>query len=282
MSARSRFFIVLTVILCLFAGGAPLSGQTPLKILISNDDGIDAPGLAALYERLTKIGTVVVAAPSQNYSGASHSMTFSGNIFVTEREKDGTKWFGIKATPATCVRLALESLVAEKPDLVVTGINNGENLGTITFYSGTCGCACEAAVKGIPAIAVSLSPGPTMDYGPAADCIVDLIRALREKPMKPGLFLNVNVPNLPKDEIKGMMVVPQDMRPSNQSYARKVDSLGQVYYLNSFKALEAETEKTDVWAVRNGYISITPFLLDQTSATELDSLESLKIAGWKK
>ncbi len=282
MNAKARIVIVLTVILCLFAGGAALSGQTPLKILISNDDGIDAPGLAALYERLSKIGTVVVAAPSQNYSAASHSMTFSGSIFVTEREKDGTKWFGIKATPATCVRLALESLVAEKPDLVVTGINNGENLGMITFYSGTCGCAREAAVKGIPAIAVSLSSGKTMDYGPAADAVVDLIRALMEKPMKPGLFLNVNVPNLPKGEIKGMMFVPLDMRPSYQFYERKVEASGQVYYLNSFKLLEAGTKKTDVWAVCNGYISITPFLLDQTSATDLDSLQSLKIPGWKK
>jgi len=282
MRARARIVIVLTVILCLCAGGAPLSGQTPLKILIANDDGIDAPGLAALYDRLSKIGTVVVAAPSQNYSGASHSMTFSGNIFVTEKEKDGTKWFGIKATPATCVRLALESLVAEKPDLVVTGINRGENLGMDTYYSGTCGCACEAAVKGIPAIAVSLTSGKSMDYGPAADAVVDLILALREKPLKPGLFLNVNVPNLPKDEIKGMMVVPLDMRPSIESYTRSVDAQGQVYYLSSFKALEAGTEKTDIWAVRNGYISITPFLLDQTSAADLAPLESLKIPNWKK
>lgn len=122
---------------------------------------------------------------------------------ISESERKGSKWYAIKALPATCVRLALESLLAEKPDLVVSGINRGENLGVVSFYSATVACSREAAIKGIPAVAVSLESGKTMDYAPAADFIVSLVREMKEKRLKPGVFLNVNVPNLPEDKIKG-------------------------------------------------------------------------------
>jgi 5'-nucleotidase len=283
MKRKSSLCIALHLVFSIFlVAGAQLFGQAPFKILISNDDGINAPGIAALFEKLSIIGTVTVAAPAQNSSGASHSMTFSEPILVMESEKNGSKWFSIKATPATCVRLALESLVSEKPDLIVTGINKGENLGTVTYYSGTVGCAREAAVKGIPAIAVSLANGPTMDYGPAAEFVADLVRKLKENSLKPGVFLVVNVPNLPQDQIKGLMVVPQDTRPSYEFYERRVNPSGQVYFWNTYKELEPGQDKTDVWALRNGYISIVPFQIDQTSFDELKSLESIKIGNWNK
>jgi 5'-nucleotidase len=272
------------IFLILIFGGASSSfnyGQAPLKILVSNDDGIEAPGIAALCAALSRIGTVTVAAPTQNYSGASHSMTFSDPIFVTESERNGSKWFGIKATPATCVRLALGTLV-ETPDLVVTGINRGENLGKDTFYSATVGAAREAALKGIPAIAVSLANGPKMDYGPAAAFIADLVQNIKKIPFETIIFLNVNVPNLPKDQLKGVMVVPQDMRPALEAYEKRVNPSGRIYFWNIYKDLDAGEKKTDVWAVRNGYISITPFQTDQTNAAALKQLESLKLSGWEK
>jgi 5'-nucleotidase len=281
---RKTYALVIlnAIFLILVGGGVPLSSQTPLKILISNDDGIDAPGIAALFEHLSRIWTVTVAAPPQNMSGASHSVTSQDPIFVTESEKNGSKWYSIKATPASCIRLALECLLKEPPDFVITGINRGENMGTVTFYSATNSAAREAAFKGIPSIAVNLARGKTMDYGPAAEFIVDLVRALKDKPMKPGTFINVNVPNLPKDQIKGVLVVPQDTRAPIEFYERRVNPSGQVYYWNYYKNHEPGTDKTDVWALHNGYISLTPLQIDQPDRGEANALESLKIGGWKK
>jgi 5'-nucleotidase len=285
LKRKLRACIVFSLTCLIFISivrGEPLSGQSAPRILISNDDGIDALGLAALFKTLSKVGTVIVAAPSQNYSGAGHSMTFYDPIMVTESEKAGSRWFAIKATPATCVRLALESLVTDKPDIVVTGINKGENLGTVTFYSGTVGGAREAAVKGIPAIAVSLENGPVMDYGPAAEFIAGLVQELKDRFPKPGTFLNVNVPNLPKKQIKGVMTVPQDTRPSHEFYERRINPSRQIYFWSAYKELEAGTEKTDVWAVRNGYISLTALQIDQTDHAGLKTLGSLSISNWKK
>lgn len=283
MTRKTYALVILSgILLILVGGGVPLSSLTPLKILISNDDGIDAPGIAALFEHLSRIGTVTVAAPPQNMSGASHTVTSQDPIFVTESEKNGSKWYSIKATPASCIRLALESLLKEPPDFVITGINRGENLGTVMFYSATNSAAREAAFKGIPSIAVNLARGETMDYSPAAEFIVDLIRALKDKPLKPGTFINVNVPNLPKDQIKGVLVVPQDTRAPIEFYERRVNPSGQVYYWNHYKNHEPGTEKTDVWALHNGYISLTPLLIDQTDRAEAKELEVLKIGGWKK
>jgi 5'-nucleotidase len=258
-----------------------LGNQRPLRILISNDDGIDAPGLAALCDQLARIATVTIAAPSQNTSGTSHSMTFSDPIMVTETEKGGVKRYSIEATPATCVRLALESLLEAKPDLVVTGINRGSNLGMVTFYSATVGAAREAATKGIPAVAVSLQRGPIMDYAAAAAFVVELVSELNRRPLDPGLLLNVNIPSLPKDQIKGTLVVPQDLRPALQFYERRVNPRGQVYFWNTYQELDAGPEKTDVWAVRNGYIAVTPFRVDQTDPAKMNKLGRLRGAGRK-
>ena len=277
-----RFIVGSAILLLLIGVSAPQTSQAPLKILLSSDDGFDAPGLAALFEHLSKIGTVTVAAPSQEASGSSHSVTSADPILVKESEKNGSKWYSIKATPATCVRLALENLLAEKPDFVITGINRGENMGTITFYSATVGAAREAAFKGIPAIAVNLARGQNMDYGPAAEFIVDLVKSLKDKPLKPGTFLNVNIPNMPKDQIKGVMVVPQDLRVSIEFYEKRTNPSGQVYYWKSYKNQEPETIKSDVWGLRNGYITITPFSIDQTNYQEIKTLDALKFGGWKK
>ena len=270
------------LLLLLIGVGAPQSGPAPLKILIANDDGIDAPGIAALFEHMSKIGTVTVAAPSQNSSGVSHSVTTNDPIMVKETDKNGSKWFSIVATPATCVRLALENLLTEKPDLVISGINRGENIGTVTFYSATIAAAREAAFKGVPAIDVNLARGEKMDYGPAAEFMVDLVKSLKDKPIKPGTFLNVNVPNLPKDQIKGVLVVPQDLRAPIEFYEKRINPSHQVYYWNYYKNLEPEATKTDIWGLRNGYITITPFSIDQTNYEELKKLDSLNIGGWKK
>ena len=270
------------ILVFFFVADGCLFGQSSFKILISNDDGIEAPGIAALFEKLSAIATVIVAAPAQNYSGVSHGITYLDPIMISESERNGSKWYAIKAMPATCVRLALESLLPDKPDLVVSGINRGENIGVVSFSSATVACSREAAIKGIPAVAVSLESGKIMDYAPAADFIVSLVQEMKEKHLKPGIFLNVNVPNLPKGMIKGAVVTRQDTQASLESYERRVGPRNQVYFWNFYKELDQAPERTDVRAVRNGFISISPFQIDQTDYGELKGLENWNIIKGKK
>jgi 5'-nucleotidase len=251
--------------------------QSAYKILLSNDDGIDAPGLAALFEKCSFLGPVTVAAPRQNQSGVSHGITSDGPIWVEEMEKKGQKWFAIDALPATCVRLALESLLPEKPDIVIAGINKGENTGVVSFYSATVACAREAAFNGLPAIAVHLERGETMDYEGAAAFIVKLVKEIMKKELKPGVFLNINIPALPKERIRGVLITRQDLRATIEYYEKKTDRVGKVYFERSFKRLDATSEKTDIWAIRNGYISVTPMQFDQTDRSELKRLESWEL-----
>lgn len=258
------------------ASGIKTPGPSSLEILLSNDDGINAPGLAVLAEKLSSIAKVTVAAPTQNYGGFGHAMTFLEPMLVSESEKNGAKWYAIKATPPSCVRLAIEALMNQKPDFVVAGINSGENTGIDVYYSATVACAREAAFLGIPAIAVHLTARSSSDYGAAADFVLGLIQTLVKNPLKPGTHLNVNVPGLPKEQIKGVLVARQDLRPTLESFEKRINPRGQVYFWNSYKSLDQGTDKTDVWAVRNGYIAVTPLQIDQTHYPELKNLKSLR------
>ena len=282
MRMTGRFVMGIAIFLLLIGCATPQSNKVPLKILITNDDGIEAPGIAVLFEHLSKIGTVTVSAPATEGSGSSHSMTSQDPIFVEETERKGAKWFAVKGTPATCVRLAVESLLPERPDIVISGINRGQNLGTVTFYSATLGAAREGALCGIPSIAANLARGKTMDYTVAAEFIVELVKSLQDNPMKKGTFLNVNVPNLPKDQIKGVLPVPQDSRGPIIFFEKRATPSGQTYYWYAYKRLEPREIKDDTWAIANGYISVTPFTTDQTDYDEIKKLETRKIGDWKK
>jgi 5'-nucleotidase len=268
-------FLLAAAVRC--AGVEPV----PPKILLSNDDGIEAPGLATLFDALQKVGTVTVAAPVQEQSGISHGMTTRKLIPVRKNERKGATWFAIDATPASCVRLALESLLAEKPDIVISGTNRGENVGLVTFYSATVAAAREAAFLRIPAISVNLQSGPGMDYKIAADIAAALVRELARKGFEKGMLLNINIPALPRDRIKGIMITRQDVRPTVEFFEKKESSDGQDSYWPSYKALDAGPEDTDTWAVRNGYISITPLTLDQTDTASLKTLKDLEKLVWK-
>jgi 5'-nucleotidase len=265
-------FIIAAAVLI----NGPAGADAPLKILVSNDDGADAPGIAALAEALATLGTVTVAAPSQNRSGVSHGMTFSGPIPVQKTGKNGMTWYTIDALPATCVRLALEALLPEKPDIVVSGINRGENSGLVTFYSATVACAREAAFQGIPAIAFSLESSPEMNYTAAADFIVSIVREVKKRGLRRGTYLNVNIPALSKERIKGVMVTRLDLRPSLESYEGKTNAEGQIIFWPLYKELGADDPKADIWALRNGYISMTPMIIDQTDEQGLKDLADMK------
>jgi 5'-nucleotidase len=275
-------FLVLRVgiILLLFTCRAGLS-QSAYKILLSNDDGINSPGLAALVEKLSTLGSVTVAASRDDRSGTSHGITSNVPIKLKQSDRNGVKWYAIDALPATCVRLAIESLLPANPDIVVAGINNGDATGVVSFYSATVACAREAAITGLPAIAVNLEKSETMSYEGAAAFIAALVQEIKYKKLPPGIYLNVNIPALPRGQIRGVMITKQDLRSTRQFYEKRVDSAGEVSYWPSYKHLEPDEKKTDIWALKNGYISITPFQIDQTAHSELKSLESWAITKWK-
>jgi len=275
MTMVALAFLLAAAVRC--AGVEPV----PPKILLSNDDGIEAPGLATLFDALQKVGTVTVAAPVREQSGISHGMTTRKLIPVRKSERKGAMWFAIDATPASCVRLALESLLPEKPDIVIAGTNRGENVGLVTFYSATVAAAREAAFLRIPAISVNLQSGPDMDYKAAADFTSALVRELARKGFEKGMLLNINIPALPKDRIKGIMITRQDVRPTMEFFEKRETGDGQDSYWPSYKTLDAGPENTDTWAVRNGYIAVTPLTLDQTDAAALKRLKGLEKLVWK-
>ncbi|MGA2533977.1 MAG: 5'/3'-nucleotidase SurE [Candidatus Aminicenantales bacterium] len=279
----SRGHAAFAVMIIFLAAAVQCSGQERAapKILLSNDDGIEAPGLIALFNALRNVGTVTVAAPVREQSGISHGMTARKLIPVRLSERQGAKWFGIDATPASCVRLALESLLPGRPDIVVSGINRGENVGLVTFYSATVAAAREAAFLRIPAIAVNLQGGEKMDYAAAADFVAALVRELARGGFGEGLFLNINIPALPRDRIKGILVTRQDLRPTLEYFEKKETRDGQDLYWPSYKTLDAGAGRTDIWAVRNGYVAVTPLTLDQTDAAGLESLKRLEKFAWK-
>ncbi len=281
ISIRAFLSRRILVIALAIAFAVPVQGarsvQRPFRILISNDDGVQAPGIRALFDRLKELGEVTVAAPSANQSGVGHALTFGGPIAVESWESEGLRWFSITASPATCVRLALTSLLPQLPDIVVSGINKGENAGVIAFSSGTVACAREAAYRGIPALAVSLEEGAQMDYAGAADFTARLILEIKGKGLPPGTFFNVNLPGRPSDQIKGVLVTRQDRRPPDEHYARKAAQERKIEYWSVFRPLTGGTKDSDIWALSQGYISITPMTIDQTRSAGFESLRAWDI-----
>jgi len=275
------YIVPFTFFLYFFASPAVLSRQ-PFRILISNDDGINHPGISALVPKLTSLGEVTVAAPPKSQSGVGHGMTFPGPITVEAWERDGVRWFSIEALPATCVRLALTSLLTEKPDVVVSGINKGANLGVITFSSGTVACAREAAYRGIPALSVNMETGETMDYDGAADFIAAFLKEFKTKRLAPGTYLNINIPALPKGQIKGVLATKQDLRPPDDRYEKRMSPQGKTGFWSVYKLLKDGDPKSDTWALSHGYISITPLHIDQTQYSQIKSIETWKFIKQKK
>jgi 5'-nucleotidase len=275
---RLRLDIVLLALVLAAACGpqAPAPAAGPLEILVTNDDGIDAPGIAAVVEALRPLGTVAVAAPDRGRSGASHGVTSDRPIAVRESVRYGVRWIALDALPATCVRLAVEALLPSRPDLVVSGINGGENLGTVTFYSATVGAAREAAFLGLPAIAVNLVRGREQDYGTAAAVTAGVVRALGRDGIGRGTLLNINVPPLPLDRLRGLRITRQDTRAPIHIFKKIELPDGRIEYLPGWKHLEPAGEGTDIWAVRNGYVSVSAFGFDQSAAAAPAAALSLK------
>jgi 5'-nucleotidase len=290
MTAPRRLAMTIALVAALLAAACvapapdtPAAG--PLRILITNDDGIAAPGIRALALALRPLGEVTVAAPSGNRSGSSHGVTSDRPIAVRESRQDGIRWLSVDAVPATCVRLAVERLLPARPDIVLSGINSGENLGAVTFYSATVGAAREAALLGLPAMAVNLAAAEGQDFGTAAAVTAGIIRALGPGGIARGTFLNVNIPAWPRETLRGIRLTKPDTRAPIDHFDELASAGDAKVYAPRWEHLEPAGVDTDIWAVRHGYISISVFGIDQSAAAPpaaglaVRRLESLPVRG---
>ncbi|RMF60952.1 MAG: 5'/3'-nucleotidase SurE [Calditrichaeota bacterium] len=250
-----------------------------MKILLTNDDGINAPGLLALHEELTKVGDVTVVAPDSERSAVGHAITLSDPLRVWNFEKNG-RFFGyaVNGTPADCVKIAYWALLKEKPDLVVSGINLGSNTGINVIYSGTVSAATEGTILEIPSFAVSLTTyrDPHFDY--AAKFSRKLAKIVAEKGLPRGTFLNVNIPSVREEEITGVVISRQGLANYEERFDRRIDPQNRVYYWLTGKKVELEEDNdVDDRAILNNKVSITPLHYDLTNYRFLDELRSWDI-----
>lgn len=249
------------------------------NILITNDDGYQSPALLALVNPLARLGRVTVFAPDHNWSAAGHTKTMHKPLRVDERKlDDGTPLFVTTGTPSDCVGLALLGMMAERPDLVVSGINQGSNMGHDITYSGTVAGAMEAVVFGIPSIAASHELGrpEPPDWGFAARVVAGLAECVLTLGLRTNCLLNVNFPAVPTAEVRGIQWTRLGRRVYRDVLIRREDPRGRPYYWIGGEAPTGEpAEGTDVGALAQGYISVTPLNMDMTDREQLAAL-----AGW--
>lgn len=245
-------------------------------ILVTNDDGIESDALAPLAAALAPLGEVHVIAPEHNWSGASHSITLFRPLRCKPTTlRDGRAAFMTDGSPTDCVRLAVLGFLKHKPDLVVSGINRGANLGDDITYSGTVAAAMEGILSNVPSIAISLASfSGGADFGPAADFAALLAANILERGFSPDALLNVNVPNLPRDRIDGVEVTRLGKRNYRDVLTERLDPYGTPYYWVGGPAVDAAAAEpgTDIDAVRRGMISVTPIHLDLSSHDLIDEL----------
>ncbi|MBL0677117.1 5'/3'-nucleotidase SurE [Aeromonas dhakensis] len=240
-----------------------------MRILVSNDDGVHAEGIRALSEALATCGEVIVVAPDRNRSGASHSLTLEVPLRVTRIAETG--YHAVKGTPTDCVHLAVNELVRPEPDMVVAGINHGANLGDDVIYSGTVAAATEGRHLGFPSLAISLV-GKT-HFATAAHYAALLVKGMMVHPLPADQILNVNVPDLPLDQIKGIRVTRLGNRHRAESVICTEDPRGQpIYWIGPPGSQQDAGEGTDFAAIEQGYVSITPLTIDMTAYSSLAGL----------
>jgi len=238
------------------------------NILITNDDGIHAPGLRALAAALKGLGTLSIVAPSQERSAAAQSLTLRQPIYLDQL---GEREYAVEGTPADAVILAFHSLLKERPDIVVSGINPGANAGENVYYSGTVGAAMEAAINGVPAVAVSVAyKGREFDFAPAGRFTRDLVPLILREGLPKGVLLNVNIPQDWTGEVR---VTRQSSKITRNVLKPGTDPRGRRYFWLSEQQFTGGIEAhTDHAAIRDGAISLTPLVIDQTHAPSVEHL----------
>jgi 5'-nucleotidase len=261
------------------------------KILVSNDDGIFALGVRTLANTLAKAGhDVTVVCPESERSATGHGLTLHqpirAEVVDSIFNSEVTAW-SCSGTPADCVKFALSAVLDRRPDFVVAGINHGSNLGTDILYSGTVSAAMEGTLEGIPSIAVSLCSFTSQEFQPAADFVVGLLDKLSDRPILQATLLNVNVPPLSTQDIAGVKITRQGLRRYIESFEKRLDPRGKSYYWLAGEVIEDIEQPqhiylppqlpTDVWAIRQNYITITPL---QYNLTDVPIVEYLQKDDW--
>jgi 5'-nucleotidase len=241
-----------------------------MRILVSNDDGYLAPGLQALADAMRAFGEVFVVAPEQNHSGASNSLTLNRPLSV-HRAANGFQF--VNGTPTDCVHIALTGLLDHRPDLVVSGINDGQNMGDDTIYSGTVAAAMEGYLFGIPSIAFSLVDKGWAELGTAASIAAQLVGRIARQPLSTPWLLNVNIPNLPPGAMRGTVVTRLGKRhPSEPVVCAQSPRGDTIYWVGPSGLAKDAGEGTDFHAVANGIVSLTPLQIDLTDAAQLPAV----------
>ena len=251
-----------------------------MKILLTNDDGIYAPGILALYKSLKNIADVWIVAPEKEQSAVGHAITLSDPLRVKETEKDGEfLGYAVDGTPADCVKLGVGQIIPHKPDLVISGINMGLNTGDCVIYSGTVSAATEGTILGIPSIAVSIDSFIDTDFSSAAGFTAHLAKNIYKRGLPKGILLNVNVPDVEHSKIEGVAITRQGRFTFRDGFEKRQDPRGRTYYWLEYEELITMEENgdTDLAAVRQNKISITPLQHDLTDYNFLETLKSWKI-----
>lgn len=241
-----------------------------MRILLSNDDGYLAPGLACLAGALVRHAEIMVVAPDRDRSGASNSLTLRSPLRALLGENG---YYYVDGTPTDCVHLAITGLMKNEPDMVIAGINSGANLGDDVLYSGTVAAAMEGRFLGLPAIAVSLVSHEPKHYATAAQVVLNVLEKLRHQPLPADTILNVNVPDLPLDQLAGYEATRLGHRHKSEPVIRDVNPQGEeVYWVGPAGAEQDAGPGTDFHAIHHNAVSITPLHVDLTRYTALDQL----------
>ncbi len=246
-----------------------------MRILIANDDGYLSPGIRALHEAMKALGVATIVAPDRNRSGASNSLTLSHPVHARRHEAD---IYSLEGTPTECVNIALSGLLDEPQDMVVSGINDGPNMGDDVLYSGTVAAAIEGRHLGHPALAVSMASHEPKHYDTAARVVRNLVAHLKEVPLPMDTILNINVPDLPFEELAGMRATRLGTRHPSKESIKQLSPRGEtVFWIGAAGDIADDGPGTDFGAVRDGYVSVTPLQID---LTRLDSVSS--VGDWLK
>lgn len=244
-----------------------------MRILLSNDDGYFAPGLAALQSQLGEIAETVVVAPECDRSGASNSLTLDRPLSLKQANSG---YYYVNGTPTDCVHLAVTGMLDPLPDMVVSGVNRGANMGDDTIYSGTVAAATEGYLLGVPAIAVSLVGTHYQHFATAARVATELVTKLVQQGVRRPLLLNVNVPDLPYAELRGWQITRLGKRHKAEPVIKSTTPRGEVvYWVGAAGAAQDAGAGTDFYSVANGFVSITPLQIDLTHNAEMDVMRGL-------
>ncbi len=246
-----------------------------MRILLSNDDGYFAPGLAALARSLAPFADITVVAPERDRSGASNSLTLDRPLMLRQAPSG---FYYVNGTPTDCVHLAVTGMLDHMPDMVISGINHGANMGDDTIYSGTVAAATEGYLLGIPSIAVSLASHDAEHFDTAARVVVDLVQRIQAQPPTEPMLLNVNVPDRAWEDLGGLAVTRLGKRHKAESVVKTTNPRGQiVYWVGAAGAAQDAGEGTDFDALTQGFVSITPLQMDLTRFSQMDS-----VSAWLK